>query len=390
MQLIIRTFGISFGITVLFAPFLTQLQSIYLCLGLAIFLLVKPLILSRLSKLATSETTQSSTFLTKLLQILNPQTLSHSEFGFKVRSVIVSHSLKFIISLLVLAFLAPFYLNSYWLDVLITAGIYCLLALGLNIIVGFAGLLHLGFSAFYAIGAYSYALLNTHFALNFWLALPISAGLSAFAGACLAIPALRLRGDYLAIVTLGFGEIIRIVIVSWQSLTNGPNGITGIEPPMLFGMSLHNPQYFYWLLLMVVVLSVLVINQINRSFVGLSWRAIRDDEIAGASFGINVFAYKLYAMVLGSVWAGIAGVFFASKMGFVSPESFTFSESVLIICMVILGGAGSVSGAILGAMILVFLPELTRWMQDYRMLMVGIGLVLMMRFMSSGILGRKA
>jgi branched-chain amino acid transport system permease protein len=294
----------------------------------------------------------------------------------------------FLIPALLISFLAfPLMLKDYYIDVLIMSGIYILLAIGLNIIVGFTGLLNLGFAAFYAIGAYTYAIFNTKLSLGFWASLPISAGFAAFAGLLLAIPALRLRGDYLAIVTLGFGEIVRLVLNNWDSLTNGPNGITGIARPSLMGFSFARLEYYYYLVFIFVILAVIVIRRVESSRIGRAWIAIKENEIAASSMGINATRYKLYAFAFGTFWAGIAGIFFSAKMQFVSPESFTFMESILILSMIILGGLGNTYGAIIGAFILVLLPEVLREAQLYRMLILGIGLVLLMIFRPQGILG---
>ncbi|WP_333653672.1 ABC transporter permease subunit [Dissulfurispira sp.] len=294
----------------------------------------------------------------------------------------------FFIPVLLISSLAfPFILKDYYIDVLIMSGIYILLALGLNIIVGFTGLLNLGFAAFYAIGAYTYAILNTKIGLGFWASLPISASLAALAGLLLAIPALRLRGDYLAIVTLGFGEIVRLVLNNWDSLTNGPNGITGISRPLLMGFSFAQLEYYYYLVFVIVIFAVVVIKRVESSRIGRAWIAIKENEIAASSMGINTTKYKLYAFTFGTFWAGIAGILFSAKMQFVSPESFTFMESILILSMIILGGIGNTHGAIIGAFILVILPEVLREVQLYRMLILGIGLVLLMIFRPQGILG---
>jgi branched-chain amino acid transport system permease protein len=283
----------------------------------------------------------------------------------------------------------PFISGDYFIDVAILCGIYVILALGLNVVVGFAGLLNLGFVAFYAIGAYAYALLNTKFGLGFWSALPFSVGLSAVAGFLLAIPALRLRGDYLAIVTLGFGEIVRLVLNNWDSLTRGPNGIGGIAPPVIASVSLGKLSYYYYFTLFFVLLTVFITKRVYCSRVGRAWVAIREDEMASSVMGINTTNYKLYAFAFGAFWAGLAGALFAGKMQFVSPESFTFMESVLILCMVILGGLGSITGVVLGSLILVLLPEVLREVQLYRMLALGAGLVILMIFRPQGLLGGK-
>jgi len=256
-------------------------------------------------------------------------------------------------------------------------------------VVGFTGLLNLGFVAFYAIGAYSYALLNTRFSLDFWSALPFSVVLTSVAGFLLAVPALRLRGDYLAIVTLGFGEITRLILNNWDSVTRGPNGISGIAPPAIMSVSLGNLSYYYYLVLFFVAATVFITRRVYSSRIGRAWVAIREDEIASSVAGINSTLYKLYACAFGAFWAGLAGAVFAGKMQFVSPESFTFMESVLILCMVILGGLGSIAGVIVGAFLLVLLPEVLREVQLYRMLALGIGLVLLMVYRPQGLLGGK-
>ncbi|MBZ0155269.1 MAG: branched-chain amino acid ABC transporter permease [Alphaproteobacteria bacterium] len=290
--------------------------------------------------------------------------------------------------LLAVSLVIPFMVKDYYLDVLIMSGIYILLALGLNVIVGFTGLLNLGFAAFYAIGAYAYALLNTRMGIGFWPSLPLAALAASLAGLLLAVPALRLRGDYLAIVTLGFGEILRLVLNNWDSLTNGPNGVSGIAPPSLAGFPLGALQHYYYLVLVFVLLAIVLIRRVENSRIGRAWIAIRENEIAAASMGINTTRYKLLAFAVGTFWAGIAGTLFAAKMRFISPESFTFMESILILSMVILGGLGTLYGAVVGAFLLVILPELLRELQLYRMLILGVGLVLLMVFRPQGLLGK--
>jgi branched-chain amino acid transport system permease protein len=293
-------------------------------------------------------------------------------------------------ALLLLVVILPFFAGDYFIDIAILAGIYIILALGLNVVVGFTGLLNLGFVAFYAIGAYTYALLNTKFGIGFWTALPFSICLTTATGFLLAIPALRLKGDYLAIVTLGFGEIVRLVLNNWDSLTRGPNGISGISPPVVLSVSLGKLSYYYYFVTLFVLLSIFVTKRVYSSRIGRAWVAIREDEIASSAMGINTTMYKLYAFAFGAFWAGLAGAIFAGKMQFVSPESFTFMESVLILCMVILGGLGSITGVVFGALILVLLPEALREIQLYRMLVLGIGLVLLMVFRPQGLLGGKS
>ena len=219
----------------------------------------------------------------------------------KTRSI----ALTLLMSVVVMAL--PFYGHDYLIDIAVLSGIYIILAQGLNIVVGFTGLLNLGFVAFYAIGAYSYALLNTKLGLGFWASLPLSVMLVTLSGFILAIPALRLRGDYLAIVTLGFGEIVRLVLNNWDSFTKGPNGIGGIEPPHIFGMQISRLGQFYYFVIIFVLLAVFVIRRVASSRIGRAWIAIREDEIASSSIGINTTSYKLYSFAFGAFWAGLAG-----------------------------------------------------------------------------------
>lgn len=290
---------------------------------------------------------------------------------------------------LALVVVIPLFQNDYYRDVLTLAGMYAVLALGLNLVVGQAGLLNLGYVAFYAIGAYTYAILNTRFGLPFWPGLAAGAAASAGVAIVIGLITLRLRGDYFAIVTLGFGEITRIVLNNSDSLTGGPNGIARIGRPELFGYTFSTPLDYYYLILFVVVLTVLAMRRLMVSRIGRAWVAIKEDETAAEAMGIDTFRLKLLAFVIASAWAGLAGVFFAGKMAFVSPESFTFFESVLVLCMVVLGGMGSIPGIILGAFLLITLPEVFRDFQDYRMLGFGVALVLLMVFRPQGLLGGK-
>jgi branched-chain amino acid transport system permease protein len=287
---------------------------------------------------------------------------------------------------LVLAIVIPLGLNRYQIDVLTQVAIYITLALGLNIVVGLAGLLDLGYVAFYAVGAYTYGLLSTRVGLSFWEVLPLAAVLGAIFGILLGIPVLRLKGDYLAIVTLGFGEMIRITLNNWDSVTRGPNGIMGIARPRMPGFTFSSPIQYYYLILTIVLLTIFVVARLNQSRIGRAWTAMRDDEVAAEAMGINLMKAKLLAFALGATWAGLAGVFFASKMTFISPESFTFFESVIILCMVVLGGMGSVPGVILGATLLVVLPEMMRQFAQYRMLIFGGAMVVMMVLRPQGLI----
>jgi branched-chain amino acid transport system permease protein len=292
-----------------------------------------------------------------------------------------------LVAVVLLLVLIPLSLNDYYRDIMTLTCMYIVLALGLNIVVGQAGLLNLGYVAFYAIGAYTYAILSTSYGLSFWPGLIIGALTAALFALVLGMPTLRLRGDYFAIVTLGLGEITRIVLNNWDSMTGGPNGISKIGRPVLAGMALNTALHFYYLILALVIITVFAMHRLMASRIGRAWIAIREDETAAEAMGINTFRLKLLAFVLGSAWAGMTGVFFAAKMAFVSPESFTFFESVLILCMVVLGGMGSIPGIILGAFLLIALPEIFRDFQDYRMLAFGIALVFMMVFKPQGLLG---
>ncbi len=294
-----------------------------------------------------------------------------------------------LIGLFAAACLLPLIGQDYIVDVAVISGIYIILALGLNVVVGFTGLLNLGFVAFYAIGAYSYALLNTRLGLGFWTAMPAAVAVATLAGFLLAVPAVRLKGDYLALVTLGFGEIVRLILNNWDSFTKGPNGISGIAPPYLLGMPISRISHYYYLVLAFVLIAVFVMKRVEDSKTGRAWVAIREDEIASAAMGIRTTLYKLFSCGFAAFWAGLAGRLFAAKMMFVSPESFTFMESVVILCMVIIGGLGSIAGVIVGAVVLVCLPEVLREVQLYRMLALGAGLVFLMVFRPQGLFGGK-
>jgi branched-chain amino acid transport system permease protein len=281
----------------------------------------------------------------------------------------------------------PFVFSMYQTNIMTTALIYVVVGLGLNIVVGLAGLLDLGYVAFYAVGAYSYALLNHHFGLGFWTVLPIGAGLGAFFGMALGFPVLRLRGDYLAIVTLGFGEIIRLVLENWNDFSFGPSGIANIPRPGLFGieLSLHQSHiYIYYLMIGMAVFTIFAVKRLQNSRIGRAWIALREDEIACQAMGIDKTRTKLSAFALGATWAGMGGVFFAAKTTFINPASFTIWESIIILCVVVLGGMGSILGVICGAAILILLPEYLRAFSEYRMLIFGVVLVIMMVFRPGG------
>ena len=310
-------------------------------------------------------------------------------------------------AIIVLALFWPFFVSRGSVDLATLALIYIMLALGLNVVVGLAGLLDLGYVAFYAVGAYTFALLSEYFGISFWMSLPLGALLAALFGLVLGFPVLRLRGDYLAIVTLGFGEIIRILLNNWTSLTGGPNGIGGIPEPTLFGMefgrhvkeegnsSFHETFgiaysgedkviFLYLISLVLAVFTALVIRRFMRMPVGRAWEALREDEIAARSLGLSRTSVKLTAFTIGAFFAGFAGTVFASKQGFISPESFVFLESAIILAIVVLGGMGSQLGVILAAIAVTILPELAREFSEYRMLIFGAAMVLMMVWRPQG------
>jgi len=289
----------------------------------------------------------------------------------------------------VMAVVFPFVFSIYQTNIMITALMYVMLGLGLNIVVGLAGLLDLGYVAFYAVGAYSYALLNHHFGIGFWTALPIGGALAAMFGIILGFPVLRLRGDYLAIVTLGFGEIIRIILENWNEFSFGPSGIANIPRPGFFGMQLsleNSITYMYFLMIGLTLFTIFVVNRLQDSRIGRAWIALREDEVACQAMGIDKAKTKLTAFSLGATWAGMVGVIFSAKTTFINPASFTVWESIIILCIVVLGGMGSVIGVIVGAFILMLLPEYLRAFSEYRMLIFGAILVTMMVFRPGGII----
>jgi len=289
-------------------------------------------------------------------------------------------------AIFVIAF--PFFFSMYQTNIMTTAFIYVVLGLGLNIVVGLAGLLNLGYVAFYAVGAYSYALLNHHFGIGFWTALPIGGGMAFIFGVLLGFPVLRLRGDYLAIVTLAFGEIIRLILENWNAFSFGPSGISNIPRPGFFGLSLSLRQstiYIYFLVAGLAVFTIFVVYRLKHSRIGRAWIALREDEIACQAMGVDLTKTKLTAFALGATWAGMAGVLFAAKTTFINPASFTIWESIIILCIVVLGGMGSIIGVIISALILMLLPEYLRAFSEYRMLIFGAVLVVMMIFRPGGI-----
>lgn len=327
-----------------------------------------------------------------------------------------------LVTLLILPFLTGITLGNSWVRTLDFALLYIMLALGLNIVVGYAGLLDLGYIAFYAVGAYVYALLaSPHFGfhLPIWIILPIGALVAGLFGILLGAPTLKLRGDYLAIVTLGFGEIVRLFLNNLDrpfNITNGPQGINLIDPVKIAGFSfdqhvmlgilkINSAYFYYYLFLTLAALIIFVCARLQHSRIGRAWMAIRDDEIAAKAMGINTRNIKLLAFAMGASFGGIAGGLFASFQGFVSPESFVLMESIMILCMVVLGGMGNIAGVVLGALLLTITPELLRDAinplqqhflgrsiidpENLRMLLFGLALILMMIFRPQGILPKR-
>jgi branched-chain amino acid transport system permease protein len=311
----------------------------------------------------------------------------------------------------------------YWFDLSILVLTYVMLGWGLNIVVGLAGLLDLGYVAFYAVGAYTFALLATHFGLGFWICLPIAGLAAALWGVILGFPVLRLRGDYLAIVTLAFGEIIRIVLLNWTEVTNGPNGISGIPKPTFFGLpfspfaegmtfnkffgipydGLHGIIFLYYVILVLALITNLVTLRMRRLPIGRAWEAMREDEIACRSLGINTTVTKLSAFATGALFGGLAGCFFATRQGFISPESFTFIESAIILAIVVLGGMGSQLGVAIAAVVMVGGFEALRHTEGlqsffgegfdpalYRMLLFGVAMVGIMVWRPRGLISSRS
>ena len=269
--------------------------------------------------------------------------------------------------------------------------IYVLMALGLNIVVGKSGMLDLGYVAFFAIGAYTMGFLGVHTSLNTWEIMPIGVGLAMLAGLLLGMPTLRLRGDYLAIITLGFGEIIRIVAIN-LSVTGGPNGIPGIpNPPSILGFhfDLMHPETFFWLVVAMILLVIWMIRRFTVRRPGRAWEAIRQDEDVAALMGVNTLVYKLWSFVIGAAVGGAAGVLYASKVMVISPDMFKFEVSILILACVVFGGMGNIWGVALGASILAYLPERIRFIADERQIIFGLVLIIMMNLRPDGLLPRK-
>ncbi len=286
--------------------------------------------------------------------------------------------------LLVVMAAVPWLFGQYYTVILTNALLYTVLALGLNVVVGYAGLLDLGYAAFFAVGAYTVGILTQQFGVNFWMALPFAVVAAAIAGVIIGGPTLRLRSDYLAIVTLGFGEIVRISARNLP-ITGKASGITGIEQPWLFGWQIRTPTDFYYVFCVLAILAILVSVRLANSRLGRAWLYVRHDEDVAEAMGIDRVKVKLAAYVIGAIYASVGGAFFAVNLGAISPESFSFSQSVLILMAVILGGMGKIPGVILGAFIVILGPELLRDLGAFRLLVFAIGLLLIMLFRPSGI-----
>lgn len=303
-----------------------------------------------------------------------------------MKQLIILQRLAVLAFALVMA-VCPFFLNAYWTDLLNNVGLYAILALSLNVILGHAGLFHMGHAAFYAIGAYTTAILNTTYGVPVLWLMPLAGLLAGVFALVVARPIIHLRGDYLLIVTIGIVEIVRIALINNVfGITGGANGIFGIDRPLVFGFKIAKPMHFFYLIWGFAAVTIFLLNRLENSRFGRALLYIKEDEVAASGNGINVAWYKLTAFIIGAVWAGMAGTLYASKMTIIAPESFSFAESVILFSIVILGGAGSIPGVLLGAFLLVGLPEIFRGLAEYRMLVFGAAMVLMMIFRSQGLL----
>lgn len=278
----------------------------------------------------------------------------------------------------------PMITSLYFMEVMTNVWFYVIVCLGLNIIVGFAGLLSLGYAAFFAVGAYTTGILILRFGVSFWLTLPVSVLMAVIAGLAIGGPTLKLRSDYLAIVTLGFGEIIRLAARNLE-ITGRATGLVGIERPAFLGMTLYKIGHFYYAFFIVAVIAIFVSYRLQDSRLGRAWKCIREDEDAAEAMGINVVAVRLYAFVIGSVFGAIAGSFMAVKMTAISPESFLFTQSVMMLVAVVLGGMGKIPGVILGAFAVIIFPEVFRGIGQYRMLIFGVLLLVLMIYRPQGL-----
>ena len=336
-----------------------------------------------------------------------------SSLGKAISNFLDEKGAQIAIAAIAFSIIFPFmpFADRYWMDIAIMMMTYIMLGWGLNIVIGLAGLLDLGYVAFYAVGAYSYALFAIHFGWSFWICLPIAGLFAGMFGILLGFPVLRLRGDYLAIVTLAFGEMIRILLLNWYELTKGPDGLTGIPRPSFFGLPFkrypdegvetfhtffgleYDPMqriiFLYYLILILALITNAFTIKIRRLPVGRAWEALREDEIACKSLGVNPRNTKLTAFAVGAMFGGFAGSFFATRQAFISPESFTFIESAIIVAIVVLGGMGSQTGVVLSTIFLIGLIEVFRDFESYRMVAFGGAMVLIMVFRPRGILAKR-
>ncbi len=336
-----------------------------------------------------------------------------TRIGNSITNFLDNKGAQIALAAIIFSIIFPFlpFTDRYWMDIAIMMLTYIMLGWGLNIVIGLAGLLDLGYVAFYAVGAYSYALFAIHFDWSFWICLPLAGIFAGFFGILLGFPVLRLRGDYLAIVTLAFGEMIRILLLNWYELTRGPDGLTGIPRPSFFGLPFkrypdegvetfhtffgleYSPMqriiFLYYLILFLALVTNLFTLKIRKLPVGRAWEALREDEIACKSLGVNPRNTKLTAFAIGAMFGGFAGSFFATRQAFISPESFTFIESAIIVAIVVLGGMGSQTGVVLSTVFLIGLIEVFRDFESYRMIAFGGAMVLIMVFRPRGILATR-
>ena len=336
-----------------------------------------------------------------------------SSIGKSISNFLDTKGYQIALTAIIFSVIFPFlpFTDRYLMDIAIMMLTYIMLGWGLNIVIGLAGLLDLGYVEFYAVGAYSYALFAIHFGWSFWICLPIAGIFAAMFGVLLGFPVLRLRGDYLAIVTLAFGEMIRILLLNWYQLTKGPDGLTGIPRPSFFGLPFksfpdegeqtfhtffgieYDPMqriiFLYYLILVLALITNLFTIKIRRLPIGRAWEALREDEIACKSLGVNPRNTKLTAFAIGAMFGGFAGSFFATRQAFISPESFTFIESAIIVAIVVLGGMGSQTGVVLATVFLIGLIEVFRDFESYRMIAFGGAMVLIMIFRPRGILATR-
>lgn len=293
------------------------------------------------------------------------------------------------IILVVIAALVPLVVSDdYIVRVLIMSGIFLILTLSLNLVTGYTGQFCLGWAAFYGIGAYTSALLVMKLGFSFWLSMPLAGLMSALFGILLGIPTMRLKDIYLAITTLGFGEIIRLIMLNWTDLTRGSMGLPGIPSPTIFSYEFSSNIPYYYLILALVLITIFSVRRIIDSRVGRALIAIREDDLAAKTMGIDITGYKVLAFAVGAFFAGIAGAFYAHYTSFIDPHTFSFSESITILAMVVLGGMGSIWGSILGAVVLTVAPEALRGLSDYRMIIFGLIMMIVMLVRPQGIMGK--